>query len=302
MTGKKGPNQKEDAVIICPKCQTQNSSGDKICQKCGRDLLPGETIKERFGTLIIGIIACIIAGLIAFFLIQNPDFADSNEVCLLTNPSAWMFASAFSLITAFVSAVRKTPEFRKYENRAKRHLEQFPDQSVNDYSKAIELAPDKEKAPLVKSRSELYKKLGKEEESIKDQLEYMATEGAYDDAASFVTMLGGDKDTYVDQTITSERKRLIADGKIKGVAFCDKCQRAVELDEKLKCPLHPKVKLINSTFIMPDELDETLESVEKSSSEQLKRTKRRRLIVFIIVGVVILMCVVIPLITSLLLE
>ena len=289
-------------MVICPKCQEQNPPDSKLCLNCGSDLLPGETIKERIGVLITGIVAGIVAVIIAYFLIQNPDFAESRELCLLTDPSAWIFAAIVCPIAAFLNTIRRTPEFRKYENRAKRHLQIFPEQAIDDYSKAIEIAPDKHKASLIKSRSELYRKMGKEEESIKDQLEYMEAEGAYEGSSSFVGMIGGDKDTYIEQTKKTERRQLIADGKIKGVAFCIQCQQAVELNEKLKCPLHPKAKLINSTFIMPNDLEATLESVEKTSSDELKKTKKRRLIVFIVIGVFLLMCVIIPLLTTMILE
>ena len=289
-------------MIICQKCQTQNPSGEKICINCGKNLLPGESVKERLGTLIIGIVACVVAGTIAYYLIQNPDITESSEICLFSDPAAWMFASVFGLISAIVTTIRKTPEYRKYENRAKRHIELFPEQSLLDYSQAIELAPDKHKGPLIKSRSDLYKDLGKEEESIKDQLAYMESEGAYESSSSFVTILGGDKDTYVDQTIKDERKKLIAEGKIKGVAYCIKCQQAVELNEKLKCPLHSKARLINSTFVLPRELEKTLERVGTSSAEELKKINRRRRIILIVIGVILMICVVFPLLTSLLLD
>ena len=289
-------------MIICSKCQADNPSEDKICQSCGAKLLPGESIKERLGTLIIGIVACLVAGLIAYFLIRNPEITESSEICLFSDPSAWMFASAFGLITAIVSAVRKTPEFRKYESRAKRHQELEPDQSLMDFSRAIELAPDKHKAALIKSRADLYQALGREEESLKDQLTYMEAEGAYESSSSFVTALGGDKDTYVDQTIKAERKKMISEGKIKGVAYCTKCQQAVELNEKLKCPLHPKAGLVNATYVLPQELDKTLESVGTAAAEEVKKLKKRRRIILIVIGVILMLCVVIPLLTSILLE
>ena len=289
-------------MIICPKCQANNSSEDKICQSCGVNLLPGVTIKERLGTLIIGIVACVVAGVVAYFLFQNPEITESSEICLFSDPFAWLFASGFGLITAIVAAIRKTPDFRKYENRAKRHLDSFPEQSLTDYSHAIELAPDKHKAALIKSRADLNQALGREEESLKDQLAYMESEGAYESSSSFVTALGGDKDTYVDQTIKSERKKLISEGKIKGVAYCTKCQQAVELNEKLKCSLHPKSGLVNATFILPQELDKTSERVGTAAAEEVKKTKKRRRIILIVIGVILMLCVVIPLLTSILLE
>lgn len=285
-------------MIICSKCQEQNPSEEKICKSCGKNLLPGESIKDRLGTLVIGAIGCVVAGLIAYFLFQHPDITEASEICLLSDPAAWLFASAFGLITSLVTAIRKTPEFRKYENRAKRHLQSSPEQSVKDYSAAIELAPAKHKAALIKSRSDLYQKLGKEEESIKDKLAYLDSEGAYESSSSFVTALGGDKDAYVDQTIKTERKKLITEGKIKGVAYCIKCQQAVELNEKLKCPQHAKAGLINATFVLPRDLEKTMVSVETISAEQWKKTKRRRRIILIVIGVILMLCVVIPLLTT----
>ncbi len=285
-------------MVICPKCQVSNPPDRTICQNCGSDLLPGETLKDRLATLIIGIIACVIGGLIAYFLIRNPEITESSEICLLSDPIAWAFASVFSLISAIVTTIRKTPEFQKYENRAKRHIDLYPEQAVSDYTKAIELAPAKQKAALIKARAELFMKIGREEESIKDKLEYMTAEGSYDDAASFVRLFGGDKDAYIDQTIKDERKRLISEGKIKGVAFCTKCQRAVELNENLKCPLHPRTKLLKATFVMPADVDQTLQNIDRSAGEEWKKTRKRRLIVWIVIAVLLVVCVLIPILMN----
>ena len=281
-------------MIICANCKTQNPPERKECLNCGVDLLPGENFKDRIGTFIIGLVVGVFGGFASYFLFTHPEFAESKEFCMLTNPVIWLMITFVSPISATVTALRKTPDFLKYKNRAARHEAEFPDQAIDDYSKAIDLAPAKEKAPLIKVRSDLYKKMGKEEEALKDQLAYISTEGAYESSASFARLLGADKDTFIDQAIQDDRKKLIGEGKIKGVGFCLAGSHTVELNDQLKCPLHPKGKIFNHTFVMPEELEKTLLSVETASAGVVTQTKKRRIILWIVLGLVLLFCILIP--------
>ncbi len=281
-------------MIICANCKTQNSPETKECQNCGVDLLPGERFKDRLGTFIIGIVGGVIGGFASYFLFTHPEVAESKEFCMLTNPVIWLMVTFVSPISATATALRKTPEFLRYKNRASRHEAEFPDQALKDYSKAIELAPAKEKAPLIKSRSDLYKKMGKEEEAVKDQLEYMSTEGAYESSASFARLVGADKDTFIDQAIQDDRKKLITEGKIKGVGYCLAGAHTVELNDQLKCTLHPKGKIFNPTFVVPEELDKAFLGVEAASAGVVKQTKTRRIILWIVLGLFLVFCILIP--------
>lgn len=287
-------------MIVCKKCQESNLPDQSICKKCGADLLPGETIGDRIINLVIGIAGGVIAALIATFLSSHPDIAESSEICLLTNPAAWYFAALAVPITAFVSAIRKTPLYTRYENRAIRHKTIDPDQALADYTSALENAPQKERAKLLKARAALYTQLGKEDQAVEDRLAYTYSEGAYEDESSFVRMFGADKDAFVSSSVKDERKRMLAEGKIKAVGFCKVCGKALELTEKLKCPDHPKAKPQDITYVVPRDVIKTIEEIEHKVNEERQKSGKKRVILFIILGLLLLLCIVIPALSAIL--
>lgn len=287
-------------MIVCPKCQAKNPPGSIQCGDCGSNLLPGETAKNRIFFLVGGIILGIISAVIGYYLMTHPNTWEVRELCFLGNPIFWVFMTFAGPISGIAASIRKTPEYRKYTLRASRHREKEPDQALEDYNTAIELAPQKEKAGLVKERMEFYKSIGREEDSVKDKLTYMTMEGAYDDSASLVdAVFGGGKESYVNQSIKMDRKQLMKEGKIKGVAYCRTCKQVVELNEKLKCPIHPRAKLLNETFILPGELESTIEVVETKSIADAKKLKTRQTIILVLLGVFLTLCVIVPWIVSL---
>jgi len=286
-------------MITCKKCQESNPPDQTVCKKCAADLLPGETIGGRIGSLAAGIIGGIIAGFIAYFLITHPDITESSKICLLTNPTAWFFGAFAAPITGIVSAVRKTPLYIRYEKRAIRHKEIDPEQALADYSKALEIAPEKYRASLLKARADIYSKLGKEEQAVEDRLAYTYSEGAYEGESSFARMLGADRDTFVSASIKDERKRMLASGKIKAVGYCGTCDRVLELTETQKCPHHPKAKPQDITYIMPKDLETAIAKVEHERVEQHKKTGNKRMVIFVILGIIIVICIVIPVLLAL---
>ena len=56
----------------------------------------------------------------------------------------------------------------KHVERAQRHIEPVPEQVLADFTKALELAPEKEQADILKQGGELYSKLGRKEEALAD--------------------------------------------------------------------------------------------------------------------------------------
>ncbi len=282
-------------MITCKKCQAINPNEVEICQNCGADLLPGESFKDRLGIFLIGIFGGAVSLGILIFLMNNPELTETSQCCIFTNPYAWFLGILGLPITGILNAVRKTPIYKRYENRAKRHIEADPDQAIEDFSKAIDLAPEKQKASLVKQRSELYKKLGREEDFLKDRLTYMESEGAYEGKAALAQTFKADSESFVSSARESERKQLVAEGKIKGVGFCRECQHAVELNEKLRCPLHPKKKPIEVKYVLPNDLESAILEVGEKGLKSYKKTKRTRLIILIILAIFLVLCVVIPL-------
>lgn len=99
--------------------------------------------------MVVGIVGALMAGGISYFLITHPEFAEMSEFCLLTSPTPWLFATFAVPISSIALALRKTLTFTKYENRAKRHIEKDAEQALADFSKALELAPEKERARLL---------------------------------------------------------------------------------------------------------------------------------------------------------
>jgi len=63
-------------------------------------------------------------------------------------------------------------------------VETDPEQAIADLSEAIKRAPEKQQAVLLQQRSEIYKKLGKEEDFLEDRLAYMESDGAYEGQAN----------------------------------------------------------------------------------------------------------------------
>ena len=282
-------------MITCHKCQEINPPEAEVCHNCGTDLLPGDTFKDRLGVLIMGIFGGAVSLGILIFLMNNPELTETSECCIFTNPYAW-FIGIFGLpITGIINAIRKTPTYRRYENRAKRHIEVNPEQAIADFSKAIDLAPEKQKASLLKQRSEIHKKLGMEEDFLKDRLTYMESEGAYEGQTALAQTFKADSESFVASARESERKKLIAEGKIKAVGFCKECMHAVELDDKMRCPLHRKKMPIEVKYLLPKDLESGILEVEEKGLESFRKSKRTRLIILIILAIFLILCVVIPL-------
>ena len=287
-------------MIICEKCKTKNEPDAKTCTQCGKDLLPGENIQDRIGNVIVGILGGVISGLIAYFLIAHPEITKSSQICLLTNPAAWLFASFAVPISSIALALRKTPEYIKYENRAKRHVDSEPEQAVADYGKALELSPEKDRARILAARADLYKKLGREEEATRDRLAYTYQEGAFAGQAGLARVLGADKDAFISSAINDERKKLIKEGKIIALGFCAKCGKAVELTERFLCPEHETPKPKEIRFVMPEEVTASKEKIESEVKQQSQKSKRSKVIILAIIGIIVFLCIVIPLIFTVL--
>lgn len=285
-------------MVYCAKCKKENKTESDVCEYCEASLLPGENIQDRIGNLAVGILGGIIAGGISYFLFTHPEISETSELCLLTSPAAWLFAAVAVPVSSVALALRRTPEFTKYENRAKRHKDLDPEQAVADFSKALEMAPEKEKARLLKERGALYEKLGREEDAVRDKLAYTSAEGAYADQSNLARMFGADKDAYASSAIKGERKQLLAQGKIKAVGFCKKCGHVVELNERLSCPLHKKPKPQQIQYVMPSEVDAGIAQVEKEMQAALPKKRRTKNIILVIALLVILLCVILPVVVS----
>ena len=278
-------------MIYCEKCNTKNAGDEKICQKCNADLLSKEGLADRIGNLIVGIVGGALCGLVAYNLFNNPEFAESFTVCP-TNPLTWLIVAIVFPIANIGLALRKTPKYLRYAIRARWHIELDPEQAISDISQALELAPQKERANLLNERANLYKKLGMEEEETRDRLAYTSAEGAYSGGSGLAGIFGADKDAYVSTRAKDERKKMMAEGKIKALGYCLKCVRVVELNEKLRCPQHksPKPKIMR--FVIPADAEKVKPEIEEEYAKKSKKTRRTRATVIVIISVITLLCVI----------
>ena len=274
-------------MIQCLKCKTNNPSSRDICEECGANLLPGEGIGDRLGNLIVGILGGVMAGAGAWLLSEAP--IEVPE-CMPVSSAACIFAAIASPIAGLVSAIRKTPLYKRYTTRARHHIELDPEQAVADFSQALETAPEKEQAGLLKERATLYEKLGMEKEAARDRLDYTTAEGAYNGG---IMRLFGDEAVagYTAGAGERDRKKLVAEGRVKALGYCSKCGGVVELNPDLRCLEHKSSKPKAVRFVLVDEAEAAMPEVLNEYTKQ-RRTRRNILIVVgIVIGFPLLCCI-----------
>jgi hypothetical protein len=281
-------------MIVCRKCKAINNTGTAHCQNCGRDLLPGYPFSYRMLVMLAGIIACLFCAWMLFRLIQNPELTLGAELTFCASPVFWVFAMVLIPIVTLVETLRKTPVYTRYELRADRHKKIDPEQTLADLTEAIKLAPKKKQGALLRKRSDIHKMIGNEEEAIKDRLGYL--ESDIDDEDGFQS-LGNTFQLPMDK-ITSgyregERRGLVKLGQIKAVGFCKKCQKAVDLTCKIRCPDHPRKKPLTVKYVLPKDLDSALVEVQEAGSKQLRKKRVITIIIMVLIVVAISACIVI---------
>lgn len=274
-------------MIQCVKCQSENTADREKCQECGTDLLPGEGLADRLSYIVYGIVGGVLSGIGAYFLIQSE--IELPE-CLLISPQLCLLATIGLPIMGIASALRKTPLYQRYATRARRHIELDPEQAIADFSQALELAPEKEQAGLLKERAELYGKLGMEEEATRDELDYTSSEGAYSGGRGIARFFGADDDVYAADRGEDERKAMVAAGRVKALGYCSKCARVVELNPKLRCPDHasPKPKAVR--FVLPDEVEAAIPEVLNEYTKESRTKRNVAIIAGLVVGGPLLCC------------
>ena len=283
-------------MISC-KRQAENAPTEDVCSQCGASLLPGRSVGSRLGSVGGGIAAGILSAALVYFFSQM----EEPPPCCLSPEKLALGVIALPII-GIVDALRKTPLHERYAMRARRHVDLDPEQAVADFGQALELAPEKARAALLKERAALYEKLGLEAESVRDRLAYTSATGAHEDdfGAGVVRLVGGDAGVYAAGTAKDERKRLVRSGKVRALGYCPTCQAVVELDGDLRCSVasrHAKPKAVR--FVMPDEVDRAREEILREF-ERGRRTRRTYLIVGgSVAGLLILLCIVCGLLSQL---
>ena len=130
-------------------------------------------------------------------------------------------------------------EYEKYLKRAERHVESVPQQAVADLTRALELAPEKRKAGILRQRAKIYVELGQKEEALGDLSAYAASPQAHKGAQLLSDIVGVELEQTAaiptEMEIGALQKELALEGVLQGVGTCRRCKDAVELDEPILC-------------------------------------------------------------------
>jgi len=241
-----------EARIYCAKCKSENPPTAVHCQNCNANLLPGEGVIERivffFGFLFF---AALCGYLLYHFYVQDPGSAP--DVPFL-NPIVLGILTFIFLLMAIVYPLRKTPLYTRYADRANRHLNLNPWQSLNDLNSAMDIAPEKQHE-LLKKRAKLHEKLGLAEDAARDQLALVTSPKAYKEAGDWVAgFTGVDADTFSKNMRSGQIKTLLSSGKAVAVGYCPKCRSVVQLNKEQRCPVHPKKKGKEVEVVIPVDL------------------------------------------------
>ncbi len=242
-----------NAKIHCPKCKSENPPTALRCQNCDANLLPAEGLGQRFTTFIGFLIVSALLGYLFYrFYVQYPGTAPDIVFC---NVGALAGGALIGFITAFVQLFRKTPIQVKYENRAKRHMDLNAWQALDDLNRAMDLAKDKEQGNLIKQRAKVYEKLGLADDAARDYLALATSTGAYKDVGEWVSALtGADAETISSGMVSGQISVLLQSGKAKAVGYCRQCDNVVVLNTDQHCQTHPKKKVKEVEFVIPNDV------------------------------------------------
>jgi tetratricopeptide (TPR) repeat protein len=237
--------------IHCPKCKSENYPNQVRCSFCRANLLPGESLVLRFVTFLFSLLAAGFFAWLAYQIATLP--ADAPQI--FDDP----FKPAFIAVGLFISSLwlllRRTPGHRRYCNRADRHLELNLSQAINDYSRALEVAPKKERAEILQKRAAAYEKMGRQEEATRDRIEYIDAEGAYAVGAAVTSLFGGDRVTYQSERSKADRVQLIQSGRAIALGYCPRCDDVIPLTPELRCPDHLRTKIKESNLFVPSDME-----------------------------------------------
>jgi len=293
-------------MVHCKKCKAQNPDDRRKCQRCGADLLPGHGIGTRMPILLFGFLVTAGTAYVAYYLfdlhgnfivragtdIENPLIPEWLYWC--GSPLLWGIAAIWFLIGSLYYGVRKTPFYERYRERAKHHVDLDVEQALADFSQALLLAPEKERAAILQERAKLYESLGRETEATRDRLAYTIESGAYQTGASTMSLLGLDEDQHKADRGTSERKLLVKEGKAVALGYCTKCENYVVLSQRLRCQTHSRTKGKAVRYVATGDIDQAKVELLQAHLEPKRRNWSN--LVLRVLGVIILVVVAIYLV------
>lgn len=280
-------------MVHCEKCKSLNPPDKQRCQNCGKSLLPGTGALVRIIVLIFSFGIAALGVFIISRMINNPDYKGLG--CALTSPIFWGIVVVVMPISGLVFALKPTPLFEKYLERGKRHVNLDKDQALADFSKALELAPEKERAPILKERAKLLESMGQLEQATRDKIATLESSNAYSGAEGFAALTGLDRDSVVKGMRESDQKALLEANSAVALGYCVKCKAAVQLDVKSHCTLHPHGRITNIHLAVPADVNVKMAEIQEAGRKDQRRALIRT-IVFVL-GLIIL-CVVMSMVMN----
>jgi predicted nucleic acid-binding Zn ribbon protein len=273
-------------MITCDKCKTVNPPDQRHCSKCQRDLLPGTGFWVRFVGFLFSLAVSAFAAWVVWRMYKAESLPDLG--CVFTSPIWWALIALVLPIAGFVLMVKRTPDYERYLERAKRHITIDKAQAMADFNQAVILAPEKAKAGILKERVKLLEALGDSKQALRDRIVIAQDPGAHEGGAVFNELIGGDKDVFMKSVRKQDREMLVKSGAV-AIAYCRGCGKPVQLDTNSRCPLHPHRNVDDIRLAVPEDI----ENVKADMIEKRKKDNRKRLIGWIlgIIGIV-LVCVV----------
>jgi len=266
-------------MITCSHCKTINPPEQRQCQNCHRDLLPGRGFLLRIGVLIVSLAIGAFGAFILYRLSQGAELPDLG--CAITSPVFWALIAGGVPLMGLVFAVQRTPQYEKYVDRAKRHLQIDPEQALADLNEAIRLAPEKQMSAILKERSALLVSMGHTTDAVRDKIAAMEGGGAYENEAGFATLIGADRDTMVGGIKSTQQQEMVKAHAAVGLGWCKKCKSVVELDEAMHCKLHPTAKISDVHLAVPEDVPAELARLHEEITRRDRSLRTRRITLLI---------------------
>jgi RNA polymerase subunit RPABC4/transcription elongation factor Spt4 len=277
----------EGYMIHCDKCKTVNPPDQSQCRNCHRNLLPGTGAAVRLFGLIFSLAVAALAVWVIYRMVNGLSMPDMG--CFLTSPIFWGLVAIITPISGLVFALGKTPMHERYLERAKRHLTLDRDQALADLNQAVNLAPEKSRAPILKERAKLLEAMGQTTEATRDRIALLDA-NKHETAGMIAGGLGADKDIFVNDLRNQERDALLKTKTAVALGYCSACRAVVELNEKNRCPLHPKKKPADIRLAVPVDVESVRATMMTERAKAIRLSRIRWILV--LVAAVILCAVV----------
>ena len=268
-------------MIHCHRCKTVNPPEQRHCQKCHRDLLPGEGALTRLTILITaGLLTALgVWVLVRMFQGDPPPILNTPKLDWAFNtPVFWAILVIVTPISALKLALMPTPAHQKYLNRAKRHLSLDKAQALADLNQALELAPEKERTAILKERASLYESLGQKQQAVRDEIARIESNGAYESAEGIAALTGMDRDIFAGGIKDNDIQALLKAQAAVPLGYCPKCKNVVELNEKMRCRLHRRARIESVRLAVPEDIDKIKEALLESHTRATRLNRSRQLL------------------------